>query len=125
MKTILTALMSVCLLAGAARAVEGENPPGAGTSRGAEGPAVSETGTMPEFGSDREFVQKLLDNRREGVEMSRAQLERGRDDSAKEFAQKIVDDQSREIEQMEEWLRAHPESSDSGKALDKGLPEKP
>lgn len=62
---------------------------------------------------DRDFVEGMLMHHRHGVEMARIQAAQGRDAKAKEFAKKVIENQSKEIRQLESWLKAHPEDGDS------------
>lgn len=61
---------------------------------------------------DRDFVKSMLMHHRHGVEMARIQAEQGKDARAKEFARKVIESQTKEIRQLENWLKAHPGSGD-------------
>lgn len=58
--------------------------------------------------ADQDFARMMLSHHRGAVDMAKVQLKYGKDPELRTLAQKIVDDQTREIAQLQEWLKRHP-----------------
>lgn len=57
---------------------------------------------------DQDFARMMLPHHRGAVDMAKVQLKYGKDPELRAMAQKIVDDQTREIGQLQDWLKRHP-----------------
>ena len=58
--------------------------------------------------ADQDFARMMLSHHRGAVDMAKVQLQYGKDPELRTLAQKIVEDQSREIAQLQDWLKRHP-----------------
>lgn len=64
---------------------------------------------MPMSGdADRDWVMMMRRHHEAAIEMSRAHHGAGRDRDVERMAQKAIEDQTRDIRELDEWLRAHP-----------------
>ncbi|MCC3154788.1 DUF305 domain-containing protein [Hymenobacter sp. BT770] len=59
--------------------------------------------------TDRDFAALLVPHHQNSITLARAELELGRDEALQKVAYLILQDQQREIEQVQAWLRHHPE----------------
>ena len=57
---------------------------------------------------DRDYAALLIPHHQNSINLARAELELGRDDSLQKVAYFILQDQQREIEQAQAWLKQHP-----------------
>ena len=58
--------------------------------------------------ADQDFARMMLSHHRGAVDMAKVQLQYGKDPELRALAQKIVNDQTREIAQLQDWLKRHP-----------------
>lgn len=58
--------------------------------------------------ADRDWAMMMRRHHQAAVEMSRAHHGAGRDAEATRMAQKVIEDQTREIAQLDDWMRRHP-----------------
>lgn len=58
---------------------------------------------------DVAFVCGMIMHHQGAIEMAKAELENGKDETIKQMAQKIIDDQTREIEEFKGWLEKRTE----------------
>ncbi|GAB2845068.1 DUF305 domain-containing protein [Hymenobacter ruber] len=58
---------------------------------------------------DRDYAALLIPHHQNSLTLARAELELGRDDALQKAAYLILQDQQREIEQVQAWLRQHPD----------------
>ncbi|MFP5517290.1 MAG: DUF305 domain-containing protein [Alphaproteobacteria bacterium] len=58
--------------------------------------------------ADQDFARMMLSHHRGAVDMAKVLLQYGKDPELRAFAQKIVDDQTREIAQLQDWLKRRP-----------------
>ena len=71
--------------------------------------SASEMKSMKMTGDvDHDFVMMMRKHHQDGIAMAKVQLRSGTDPAAKQFAQKIVDEQTKEVQQFDAWLAAHP-----------------
>lgn len=64
---------------------------------------------MPMTGdADRDWVMMMRRHHEAAIEMSRAHHGAGRDPEIQRMAQKSIEDQTRDIREMDEWMRRHP-----------------
>ena len=61
---------------------------------------------------DTAFAQGMLGHHIGAVDMAEIELEYGEDAEMRKLAQEIIDAQKAEIEQMQTWLAAHPDSTE-------------
>lgn len=53
---------------------------------------------------DVAFACGMIPHHQGAIDMAKAQLEHGDDQTMKDTAQKVIDDQTREIEELKDWL---------------------
>jgi Uncharacterized protein conserved in bacteria len=58
--------------------------------------------------ADQDFARMMVTHHQGAIDMARVQLQYGTDPTLKAMAQKIVDDQTREIQQLQDWMKQHP-----------------
>lgn len=58
--------------------------------------------------ADQDFARMMVAHHQGAVDMARVELEHGTDPDLKAMAQKVVDDQTKEIQQLQDWLKQHP-----------------
>ena len=58
--------------------------------------------------ADQDFARMMVAHHQGAIDMARVQLQYGTDPTLKAMAQKIVDDQTREIQQLQDWMKQHP-----------------
>lgn len=58
--------------------------------------------------ADRDWAMMMRRHHEAAIEMSRAHHGAGRDREIERMAQKTIEDQTREIRQLDEWMRNHP-----------------
>jgi len=64
--------------------------------------------SMPMTGDhDHDFAMMMRSHHQAGVDMARAELEKGKDANLKQMAKKIVSDQTKEIKKLDDWLAKH------------------
>ncbi|PWC31472.1 hypothetical protein TSO352_30705 [Azospirillum sp. TSO35-2] len=61
--------------------------------------------------ADQDFARMMAAHHQGAIDMARVELEHGKDPELKAMAQKIVDDQTKEIQQLQDWLKQHPAKS--------------
>jgi uncharacterized protein (DUF305 family) len=54
--------------------------------------------------NDIDFATMMIEHHKGAVEMSKIELERGKDEDLKKFAQQVINDQNKEIAQMEQII---------------------
>lgn len=110
MKIMIPAVFAFALVSGASAAQpEGHSGSGAQELHEHMTKSSQEMQSMEMSGDlDRDFVKTMIQHHRHGVEMAQIQLEHGKDAKAKEFARKVVDQQTKEIKQLELWLKGQP-----------------
>ncbi|KAA0578434.1 DUF305 domain-containing protein [Azospirillum sp. B21] len=57
---------------------------------------------------DQDFARMMLSHHRGAIDMAKVQLQYGKDPELRALAQKIVDDQTREVAQLQDWLKRRP-----------------
>ena len=65
--------------------------------------AVQPTGDV-----DRDFVLMMIPHHQGAIDMAKAELEHGKDETLRAMAEAIVSAQEKEIGEMEAWLKANP-----------------
>ncbi|AWK88799.1 CopM family metallochaperone [Azospirillum thermophilum] len=58
--------------------------------------------------ADRDFAAMMLEHHKGAIDMARLEVEHGSDPELKRMAQKMIDDQTREVENLQDWLKRHP-----------------
>lgn len=58
--------------------------------------------------ADQDFARMMVAHHQGAVDMARVELEHGTDPDLKAMARKVVDDQTKEIQQLQDWLKQHP-----------------
>lgn len=58
--------------------------------------------------ADQDFARMMVAHHQGAIDMARVQLQHGSDPTLKAMAQKVVDDQTREIQQLQDWMKQHP-----------------
>ena len=61
--------------------------------------------------ADQDFARMMVAHHQGAIDMARVQLQHGSDPTLKAMAQKVVDDQTREIQQLQDWMKQHPAKS--------------
>jgi uncharacterized protein (DUF305 family) len=57
---------------------------------------------------DIDFARHMVPHHQAAIDMARVEAEHGKDPALKEMAQKMIEAQSREVGQLEAWLKDHP-----------------
>lgn len=110
MKIMIPAVLAMTLASGAVAAQHEGHDSGAQELHQSMTKGSQEMQSMEMSGNlDRDFVQGMVMHHRQAIDMAKIQLEHGRDAKAREFAKKIVDAQTKEISQLERWLKANPD----------------
>lgn len=65
--------------------------------------------------ADRDFAQMMAPHHQGAIDMARVELQYGKDPDLKAMAQKLIDDQSKEIRQLQDWLKQHPAKPTDGR----------
>jgi uncharacterized protein (DUF305 family) len=94
-----------------AQAAAAQTPQGGGTPamRAAMERMQRDMAAMPMTGdADRDWAMMMRRHHEAAIEMSRAHHGAGRDREIERMAQKAIEDQTRDIRQIDEWMRAHP-----------------
>ena len=55
--------------------------------------------------TDHDFAAMMIVHHRAAIEMAQQQIDSGLDITLKKFAKKIIEDQTREIRELEQWLK--------------------
>lgn len=64
--------------------------------------------SMPMSGNtDRDFASMMRMHHQMAVDMAQAEMKNGKDAKMKGMAKKIIDDQTREIRELDDWLKQH------------------
>jgi uncharacterized protein (DUF305 family) len=56
---------------------------------------------------DHEFAEMMITHHQAAVDMAQLELDSGHDAHLKKMAKNIIEDQTREIEELEQWLKQH------------------
>jgi uncharacterized protein (DUF305 family) len=65
-------------------------------------------GTMKMSGdTDHEFAEMMVTHHQAAVDMAQLELTTGNDATLKTMATKMIEDQSREINELKQWLQQH------------------
>ncbi|MDF2188658.1 DUF305 domain-containing protein [Paraflavitalea sp. CAU 1676] len=54
---------------------------------------------------DHDFADMMIVHHQAAIDMAQQQINSGHNDTLKKFARKIIEDQSREIRELEQWLK--------------------
>lgn len=65
--------------------------------------------------ADQDFARMMATHHQGAIDMARAELQYGKDPDLKAMAQKMVDDQTKEVQQLQDWLKQHPTKQSSNK----------
>jgi uncharacterized protein (DUF305 family) len=57
---------------------------------------------------DKDFVMMMMAHHQGAIDMAKVELEYGKDPTLRALAEAIIEAQAKEIEEMKEWLAAHP-----------------
>lgn len=58
--------------------------------------------------ADQDFARMMVSHHQGAIDMARVELEHGTDPTLKTMAQKVIDDQTKEIQELQDWLKQHP-----------------
>lgn len=58
--------------------------------------------------ADHDFAAMMMEHHKGAIDMARLEVEHGTDPELKRMAQKMIDDQTKEVEQLQDWLKRHP-----------------
>ncbi|WP_448207558.1 CopM family metallochaperone [Azospirillum sp. sgz302134] len=58
--------------------------------------------------ADQDFARMMAAHHQGAIDMARVQLQYGQDPELKAMAQKVIDDQTKEVQQLQDWIRQHP-----------------
>ncbi|MFS2008750.1 DUF305 domain-containing protein [Azospirillum sp. CT11-132] len=65
--------------------------------------------------ADQDFARMMAAHHQGAIDMARVELQYGKDPDLKAMAQKMVDDQTKEVQQLQDWLKQHPTKQSSNK----------
>lgn len=65
--------------------------------------------------ADQDFARMMATHHQGAIDMARVELQYGKDPDLKAMAQKMVDDQTKEVQQLQDWLKQHPTKQSSNK----------
>lgn len=65
--------------------------------------------------ADADFARMMAAHHQGAIDMARVELQYGKDPDLKAMAQKMVDDQTKEVQQLQDWLKQHPAKQASSK----------
>lgn len=65
--------------------------------------------------ADQDFARMMAAHHQGAIDMARVELQHGKDPDLKAMAQKVVDDQTKEIQQLQDWMKQHPAKQASSK----------
>jgi uncharacterized protein (DUF305 family) len=54
---------------------------------------------------DHDFTEMMIVHHQAAIEMAQAEIDSGNDAAIKELAKRIIKDQTKEIEEMQQWLK--------------------
>jgi uncharacterized protein (DUF305 family) len=57
---------------------------------------------------DKDFVMMMLPHHQGAIDMAKVQLKYGKDPTLRALAKAIIEAQEKEIQEMKQWLTAHP-----------------
>jgi uncharacterized protein (DUF305 family) len=57
---------------------------------------------------DKDFVTMMMAHHQGAIDMAKVELKYGKDPTLRALAEAIIEAQAKEIEEMKEWLAAHP-----------------
>jgi uncharacterized protein (DUF305 family) len=63
---------------------------------------------QPTGDTDRDFVLMMIPHHQGAIDMAKAELEHGKDETLRAMAEEIITAQEKEIGEMEAWLKANP-----------------
>jgi len=58
--------------------------------------------------ADQDFARMMAAHHQGAIDMARVELQYGKDPDLKAMAQKVIDDQTKEIQELQDWLKQHP-----------------
>lgn len=58
--------------------------------------------------ADADFARMMAAHHQGAIDMARIELQYGKDPDLKAMAQKMIDDQTKEVQQLQDWLKQHP-----------------
>lgn len=56
---------------------------------------------------DHDFAEMMIVHHQGAIDMAQAELNSGKDPFLKSFAEKVIKDQTKEIEELQQWLQEH------------------
>ncbi|MBP2292696.1 CopM family metallochaperone [Azospirillum rugosum] len=65
--------------------------------------------------ADQDFARMMAAHHQGAIDMARVQLRYGKDPDLKAMAQKVVEDQTKEVQQLQDWMKQHPAKQASSK----------
>lgn len=65
--------------------------------------------------ADQDFARMMATHHQGAIDMARVELQYGKDPDLKAMAQKVIDDQTKEIQQLQDWMKQHPAKQASNK----------
>jgi uncharacterized protein (DUF305 family) len=57
--------------------------------------------------ADHDFAQMMIIHHQAAIDMARMEMDAGQDTGLKTLAKKIIDDQTKEINELQQWLQQH------------------
>ncbi|MCA0398850.1 MAG: DUF305 domain-containing protein [Bacteroidetes bacterium] len=54
---------------------------------------------------DHDFAEMMIVHHQAAIEMAQTEIDSGKDTTIKKLAKRIIEDQTKEIEEMQQWLK--------------------